>query len=130
MSLNTTAKYAINALDFMVNSINQKYSVRELSDALNIPYKYLTKIMTELAKKEIVSSNRGKYGGFFISCDIKKIRLIDVVVIFDDATNDICIISEKKCNFREKCTLHDKWQKPKCFIDDFYTKTTLFDLIN
>ncbi len=129
MSLNKTTKYAIKVLEFMVQDTQQKYSATTLSQELNIPYKYLTKFMTILEKHDILKSSKGKYGGFSLGKEPSSIRLIDIIVVFDDPYNKVCVISDDKCNFKNKCTLHDKWQKPKCFVDDFYTTTTLADMI-
>ncbi len=129
MKLSTTTKYAIAILGFMAQHQESKYSSKQLSEELNIPYKYLAKIMTKLTKNNILSSTKGKYGGFEIIKDIKDIKIIDIVVVFDDVNNQECVLLDIKCNYEQKCIMHDKWQKPKCAIDDFFVKTTLAELI-
>jgi len=129
MQLSTTSKYAIQILGFMARNKSVKYSSKELSDQLNIPYKYLTKVMTKLTKSEIISSTKGKYGGFNIIQNIKKIRMIDIVSVFDDIYTQDCVISEVQCDENNSCIMHDTWQKPKCAIDDFFTQTTLYNLV-
>jgi Rrf2 family protein len=130
MQLSATSKYAIKILAFMSNNKSQKYSSKALSEELGIPYKYLTRIMTKLSKNGLVISTQGKYGGFSIAKKLNEIKVIDIVVVFDDNNNKKCIIEERDCNFEDKCIMHDNWQKPKCAIDDFFTKTTLEDLQN
>ncbi len=100
-----------------------------MSQELGIPYKYLTKIMTKLTKSEIISSTKGKYGGFIIVKNIKNLKMIDIVIVFDDINNKKCVIAEMQCDFEKKCIVHEKWEKPRCAIDDFFTQTTLYELI-
>jgi len=129
MNLNVTTKYAIKILEFMVQDSAKKYSAKLLSIELEIPYKYLARIMTMLKNSKLVISSQGKYGGFSLGKNPKDIRLVDILVVFDDPHDNECVVSDGKCNFKDKCTLHDKWQKPRCYVDDFYTKTTLDQLI-
>jgi Rrf2 family protein len=129
MQLSTTTKYAIQTLGFMANNPTTKYSSKYLSDILDIPYKYLSKIMTKLAKADLVSSVHGKYGGFFIEKDIKDIRIVDIAAVFEDIDIQQCILVDTQCNEDKRCIVHDQWQKPKCAIDDFFINTTLFQLI-
>ena len=129
MQLSLTVKYAIKVLCFMSNDKSVKYSSKTLSQELQIPYKYLTKIMTKLSKKDLINVSKGKYGGFFIEKELDQIRVIDIIVVFDDNDNKKCVLEDTKCNFEQRCVMHDNWQKPKCAIDDFYTKTTLQDLL-
>ncbi len=130
MEFSTTTKYAIQILGLMAQNKENKYSSKQLSENLNIPYKYLTKIMTKLTKNDIVSSTRGKYGGFSIIKDIKDIKIIDIVVVFDDVNTEQCILTNDKHDFEQTCMVHDQWEKARCAIDDFFTKTTLLELIN
>ncbi|MEA2019125.1 MAG: Rrf2 family transcriptional regulator [Campylobacterota bacterium] len=129
MQLTTTTKYAIQILGLMAQNKTIKYSSKQLSDELNIPYKYLAKIMTKLTKSEIVLSSRGKFGGFTIIKNIKDIKIIDIAIVFDNIDNKKCVLADVSCDFEQKCIVHDKWEKPRCAIDDFFTKTTLFELI-
>lgn len=130
MQLSTTTKYAIQILGLMANNKLTRYSSRQLSEELDIPYKYLTKIMTKLTKSDIISSTKGKYGGFIISKNLQDIRIIDIVIVFDDIDNKKCVLANMICDYEKKCIVHDKWEKPRCAIDDFFTNTTLLELIN
>ncbi len=129
MQLSTTSKYAIQILVLMAQNSTIKYSSKQLSDSLNIPYKYLTKVMTKLSKSNIILSTKGKYGGFNIMKNIKYIKIIDIISVFDDIETRDCVISDIKCNVDKICMVHDKWQKPKCAVDDFFGQTTLNNLI-
>lgn len=129
MQLGITAKYAIQILSFMAQNKSNKYSSKQLSEELKIPYKYLTKIMTKLTKKDMVQSAQGRFGGFSIIKKLEDIRIIDIVIIFDDIDNKRCVLADMKCDFEQKCIVHDKWQKPRCAIDNFFEDTTLLDLL-
>lgn len=129
MHLSTTTKYAINILILMSKNTNTQYTSKELSNQLAIPYKYLTKVMTKLGQTDLVVSTKGKYGGFKISKNYQKIKMIDIIIVFDDINNKKCVLVDKSCEFEEKCILHEKWQKPRCAVDDIFAQTTLVELV-
>ena len=129
MQLSKTSKYAIQILSFMAHNIDKKYSSKSLSQELNIPYQYLAKIMTKLTKNSLVTSAQGKYGGFSISKPIKKIKLVDIISIFDNLELQNCVFTNDICDPKNVCILHDQWQKTKCAVDNFFLNTTLYNLI-
>ena len=129
MQLSSTSKYGIKILGFMAQNIDNKYSSKTLSNQLNIPYQYLAKIMTKLTKSGLISSTKGKYGGFSISKSIQNIKLVDIISVFDDINTQDCILTNDKCNIEDLCIMHEQWQKPKCAVDDFFTNTTLYNLV-
>ena len=129
MQLSTTSKYAIKILGLMAQNKDEKYSSKQLAKDLNIPYQYLAKVMTKLTKNNLVSSTKGKYGGFSISKSIRTIKIIDIIGVFDDIDIQDCVLTNDKCNVEELCIMHEQWQKPKCAVDNFFINTTLYNLV-
>ncbi|HIE16178.1 MAG TPA: transcriptional regulator, partial [Bacteroidales bacterium] len=65
LQLSNTSKYTIRILAYMVNHKDSPLiSAKELSDKLEIPYKFLTKIMRELVSVGFIESIRGREGGY------------------------------------------------------------------
>jgi Rrf2 family protein len=128
MQLSSTAKYTIQILQFLANNPDKRYPSTYIANKLNISHKYLTKIMTTLTKENITNSTKGKFGGFIITKPLKEITIFDIVQIFEDIEKQQCILYDTRCDVENRCALHDKWQKPKCAIDNFFTQTTLADL--
>jgi len=127
MQLQNTSKYAIRILSYIAKNGNTKLcSAKELSDKLNISYKFLTKIMTELVKLDFVISIKGRVGGYKLSKPAKDISIHDILNSLKELDNDeICILGIGECNSVNKCALHDQWIKPKNLIDTMYKETTL-----
>ena len=62
----------------------EKYTAKEISEKLNIPSPFLSKISQKLVKKGVISSIKGKGGGFFLTKENLKMSLFDVVLIFEN----------------------------------------------
>ncbi len=130
MQLNKTSKYAIRILSYMANHRGgELLSAREISETLNIPYKFLTKIMTDLVKEGFIVSIRGREGGNKLARDASKITIMQVLNALNEFNNQSeCILGIGSCDNRNKCSLHDQWIKPKKIINDMFNNTTFKNL--
>lgn len=113
--LSNTCKYGIRAVIYlsMNTSGEEKIRIKKISEDLNIPTPFLSKILQSLAKKKLLTSTKGPHGGFGLGRDPASISLLDIVLIIDgeDIFNN-CIISNVSCRdfTREKtpCPVHRK----------------------
>lgn len=131
MKLNTTSQYAIRIVTFIVqNGSNNKYTAKDISEKLSIPYKYMTKIMTLLVDGGIISSSRGREGGYSIEKELAIIKIGDILeAVKENLHQEKCVIGNGSCNKREKCILHDKWITAKKAMQEIFENTTLEDMI-
>ena len=130
MELNNTSKYAIRVLGYIANHSDGKLlSARELSEVLNIPYKFLTKIVTDLVKEDFLVSVRGREGGNKLSRPASEITLMQILNAFNEFNNQTeCLLGIGSCDHKKRCALHDQWVKPKTMIHTMFDKTTLKDM--
>ena len=110
-----------------MNKENKKvYSASVLYNTLDIPYKYLTHIMTKLAKSGILNSSKGREGGYVINKNPSEICLSDIIKAVDvDEIGGKCLLGGDTCNAKNPCSLHNKWEKPKEEIDKMLQNVTL-----
>ncbi len=127
MHLSNTSKYTIRVLAYMANHKETALlSAKELSEHLNIPYKFLTKIMTELANVGFIESIRGREGGYRFLKQASEITVGDILLLFNDAIKDEeCILGIETCNTKHKCALHDKWIKSKVELQKMFSESTI-----
>ena len=130
MKLNNTSQYAIRVMAYIADHKEKNLlSATELSNKLNIPYKFLTKIMTELVKTNFVESIRGREGGFRLKKNASDIKVDDILNIFNDSIKDEeCILGIGFCNSMCKCALHDQWMEPKLLIQKMFRESSLQDI--
>lgn len=130
MELNNTSKYAIRILAYIANKSEGKLiSAKELSEILDIPYKFLTKIITDLVKEGFIVSTRGREGGVRLAKEASEITVMQILNSFNEFNNHSqCLLGIGPCDAKKKCALHDQWLQPKKMINDMFTKTTLLDL--
>lgn len=127
MVLHNTTQYAIRILNYLANESDDRLvSAKTLSQKLDIPYKFLTKIMTNLVKEKFIVSIRGREGGFELARPANEINLAQVLDAVSESLEDKgCILGIGVCDDRKKCALHDQWVAPKKMIRKMFQNTTL-----
>ena len=130
MKLNNTSQYAIRIMTFIAkNDTGKLFNAKVISNKLSIPYKYLTKIMTQLVDANIIKSIRGREGGYSIVKEPSLIKIVDILEAVKECLHDTnCLLGIGACNEQKKCALHDNWKEPKKSMISMFKNTTLEDI--
>ena len=133
MKLNTRARYAVMALADMAKFDKQNpISLRDISLRQNISLVYLEQIFSKLKKNNIVKSIRGANGGYILSNDPSQIKLSSIFSAVDEKVKTVKCNKESKkgCNGKPtKCITHYLWDELEIYINDFFDKKNLGDLL-
>ena len=126
MRLYKSSEYAIRCLVAMAQGGEDLYSVKRLSDSLEIPYKFLGRLMSRLGTAGIVAAVQGKGGGYRIARPLETIRLADVVEVVEGLDSyDRCILGFERCDEDNPCPMHEFWSGHKDGILDMMNTVTL-----
>jgi Rrf2 family protein len=129
--LSQTAEYALRALVLLAERpAGTSARVGELADALDIPQNYLSKTLHALSRTGIVSSSRGKGGGFALARPATEITLLDIVDPFDRlGSRPACLMGKGECSEADACAAHHTWKDVSVRVQAFFQQTTLADLV-
>ena len=134
MRLNTKSRYAVMALADMARfKDNNPISLRDISLRQSISLLYLEQIFLKLKNKNIVKSIRGIKGGYILMRNPKQIKISEIFTALDENVKTIgCEKHSKKgCNGKStKCITHNLWDELEDYINVFFEKKKLSDLIN
>lgn len=133
MIYSDTVRYALMALAYLALHKDRLVKAEEIAKAQNIPRPFLSKILHELAKREVLLSVKGPKGGFALKVDPKELSMWDVVVLMGEENKfQTCVLMPEKCDVYETnpCIVHHRWEKLKRKIIDFLKETTIADLIS
>ena len=111
MKVTRASDYAIRALVHMAHKpAGTTFMRSELAQECDIPDSFLGKILQNLAKSEILSSERGKKGGFKVAKQPSEITVYDVIsAIEGEISLNKCIFDEEFCTLVHSCTAHNMW---------------------
>jgi Rrf2 family protein len=131
MKLNTTSQYAIRVVTHLASNNNELLSSKNISEELGIPYKSLSRIITQLVNASIIVSLRGRDGGIKLQKELKDIKVNDILEAVNESLhNEDCILGLGECKKHDKCPLHDRWVAPKDEIINIFENTSVEDLNN
>ncbi|MCF6245632.1 MAG: Rrf2 family transcriptional regulator [Sulfurovum sp.] len=134
MQLSSTSRYAIRILSYMAKQKDtQHINATVLAEVLSIPYKFLTKIMTELVNAGFLISIRGREGGYAFLKESSEIKIHDILVVFNDAIEDKqCVLGIGFCKGNDikekKCALHDQWEDSKEVLQKMFKESSIEDI--
>jgi len=103
--------YAIRALLRLARQGDgQAVSTTVLAEDMEIPYRFLRRIVLKLVARGLVRSTRGKRGGLQLACPAGAINLLDIVSALDpDAiTLNLCLGDAHACPRSERCVVHNE----------------------
>ena len=129
MIFSKTTEYAVRVLTFMVSHDMALYTARYLHEQLQIPYKYLTKLMTNLAKNGYLLSIRGREGGYNINIDPTRITIADIMGAVEGIEGfKACVLGLPECSEENPCAMHYVWEKNKEIFIHTLRTTTIAEL--
>ncbi len=78
-------KYAINALVYLAkaNTGNEPIQISRIAESEHIPRKFLEAILLVLKNAGMLSSRKGKTGGYYLHKSPDEINIADVMRLFD-----------------------------------------------
>ena len=126
--ISQTAEYALRAIAYLATRNGTPTSGRDLSEATQIPQDYLTKVMRELDRAEIVTAQRGPGGGYKLSISADKLNVLDVI-------NVIAPVPRlRECPLGipghiKLCPLHKRLDDAAKMVEDAFRDTTIAELV-
>jgi len=112
---------------------NKPVSLRDISLRQGISLLYLEQLFLKLKKNKIVKSIRGNKGGYILNKNATEIKISEVFFAVEEKIKTIgCEKHSKKgCNGKSsKCITHNLWDELEVYINNFFEKKKLSDLIS
>lgn len=120
--LSKSVEYALKSL-VLIKTSNDNINVETISEKLNSPRSFTSKILQILVKSEYINSQRGPGGGF--SINNYNLTIGDVIRDIDHSFKyDRCVLGLSDCDDTNPCPLHDFYKPIKeKILNDFMTIT-------
>lgn len=129
--LTKNTDYAIRALIELATYEGEYLSSRKIADKQNIPYQFLRGIMQKLIRNNLIESKEGVAGGSKLNKNPEKIKLVDVIRIFQGEIEiSDCLFQKKLCENRETCVLRREIKRIEALVEKEFGKLTIKGLIS
>lgn len=133
--LSKKCKYAIHALVHMAHDPEEKFLIKDISEACNIPKKFLEAILLDLKRAGVLGSKQGKGGGYFLRRQTRDVNLAEVVRLFDGAIAAVPCATFKfyercaECVDEDVCSVRDAFLQVRNATVEMLKSNTLDDLV-
>ena len=110
--LGKTTEYAIRALVYVYiqNLEGKKPGFREIAKKIDSPEQFTAKVLQKLARAELISSMKGRGGGFFFEHPATPLTLYEVIrVVEGEGFFSNCGFGLKRCDGENPCPLHEDY---------------------
>lgn len=126
-----TSQYTLRALVYILleNSKGRTPGFREIAREIDSPMEFTGKILQELARKKLVSSAKGKKGGFFLSETQKHTSLRTIIEHVEGG--DIfhaCGFGLRYCDASHPCPLHEGYAGIREQLQQYMSNHTIYQL--
>lgn len=129
-------KYAINALVYLAKRKDEgPILISDIAEAERIPQKFLEAILLDLKKAAILSSKKGKGGGYYLLKDPNEVNLADVMRLLDGPIALLPCVSYlyyercDECKDEETCGQRDVFLEVRNKTLDTLKQATLTEII-
>ena len=125
--------YALRGILYiaLLQGKRRNVQVDEIAQQLSLPQHFMSKILKNLVKHNILSSSKGPNGGFHINeftLNTPLLRIVEVTEGLGLINN--CALRMQECNLQNPCPLHYKMERIKNTLKKELRETTVKDLAN
>lgn len=130
MQITMTGEYAIRAMIHLASlSEGKPAQIAEISQAWDIPESFLRKIITQLAKANLIASQRGIGGGVQLARPATSLTILDILhAVEGPMFLNKCLINAAFCDRTSWCAVHEVWHDAQEELKKSLISKTLADL--
>ncbi len=127
MQLTRAADYAVRVMIHLATlPADERVLLPDLAQAASAPESFLSKVMQALARKELISSRRGKRGGFAILPRGREATMREVIEAIDGPIClNVCLNGGKDCERKSWCPAHPVWARAQRAMVDVLMSVTV-----
>jgi len=115
------ADYAVRMMLYLARHANNGHSVSTalLAEKMEIPYRFLRKIVRRMVAAGLVASQRGKGGGVKLARPCDRISLLQVVNAIDPrgVQINVCSTDKRACSRSRQCEVHPELRQLQQLLD-------------
>lgn len=121
--------YAIRAILDVAGHCDQRRKAREIAEDMEIPQKFLSRILADLVRAGVLGATAGPTGGYQLIAPPERVTLLEVIeAVEGPATARDCLLRSMPCNADSPCQVHDAWVTAEGAMLDSLRATTFAHL--
>ncbi len=124
-----TVEYALRAVVHLAYEAPAARTTAQIADATQVQRDYLAKILQGLAKKGIVTTQRGVGGGVALAKEPAELTILDVVNAVEPIKRYLTCPLKLRTHGVRLCPLHRRLDDAMAHVEDAFRRTTLAEVL-
>ncbi|HEY7162328.1 MAG TPA: Rrf2 family transcriptional regulator [Acidobacteriota bacterium] len=122
--------YAVYVLIyFHLRPAGEVADLHKLSDALDVPQSYLSKVLQQLHKAGYLVSQMGSKGGYKLARQVEKTTMKEILHVIQGETHiQECLMDHFDCNRFRKCAVNQHIREIQSTVDRMLDQLTIGQL--
>lgn len=135
MMISTKGTYALRVMIDLAQHTEEGYiSLKSIAERQHVSMKYLETIVSLLNKGGMVTSLRGKDGGYMLKKPASDYRIGEILRLTEGGLTPVSCHGfsegEMECERVDRCLTFPMWQKLDALINEYLDKVSLKDLLD
>ncbi len=108
MIFSHSVQYAIKSCIYLARK-NEKTDVVEIAEFIGSPIPFTSKTLQKLVRKNVISSAKGRFGGFYLNeTQYENLTISDIYFAIEETNSiDQCALGLKECSAKNPCPIHE-----------------------
>ena len=131
MMFSKACEYGIRAIVYIASETDEsrKVGIIEVCQHIGAPLHFTAKIMQTFTRKQIVNSQKGVNGGFYLDSNQRKKSLKEIVEAIDGGKIFTgCGLGLKECSEVKPCPIHDQFKEVRNRLNSMMQNTSIQEL--
>ena len=125
-----TVEYALRAMIYLAQNSDNSQPTEEIAKVTKVPAAYLSKVLQSMARKGLVTSQRGLHGGFRLARSPEEVNILDIVNSVDPIERIQSCPLELKSHGVHLCPLHRRMDNAMAEVEKALTESTLAEVLS
>ena len=127
--LSQTVDYALRSILYLASERPVSCTSEKIAAATLVPRQYLSKVMQNLVRAGIVTSQRGPNGGFSLNKTDKKLTIYEIVQAVDPIQRIRDCPLGLKGHRGNLCPLHQRLDDSMAMVEKAFRKSTVAEIL-
>lgn len=124
--------YAVRGVLYiaLMQDTKQFVQAEEIAQRLAVPRHFMSKILKRLVKAGVLSSSKGKTGGFTVNDTTHQLSLSFLAELTEGAGQfHACVLRLQTCNDNRPCPVHQQMEGIRLRLHELLSTTSIGDLL-
>lgn len=125
-----TVEYALRAIVLLASQPHTPMTAQRIAERTQVPAGYLSKVLQNLARAELVRSQRGVHGGFVLARSAEELTILDVVNAVDPIRRIKSCPLGLAAHAKQLCPLHSRLDEALAHIEQVFAESSIAEMIS